>query len=48
MRRGSLLPITEAERAFKVAHGVEALEQRFEDARLEYWRSDRPSVITGS
>jgi hypothetical protein len=40
-----LLPITAAERAFKIAHGLEALEQRFESARLEYWKPERPSVV---
>lgn len=39
-----LLPITEAERDFKVANGLDALESRFEEARLEYWRADRPSI----
>lgn len=39
-----LLPITERERAFKIKHGLEALEQRFENAGLEYWRPDRASV----
>lgn len=40
-----LLPITEAERDFKIQHGLEALEQQFEDAELEFWDVDRPSVI---
>jgi hypothetical protein len=40
-----LLPITEAERDFKVANGMEALEQRFEDAGLRYWDSYRASVV---
>lgn len=40
-----LLPITEAERDYKVAHGLESLEQLFEDAGLEYWNVSRPSVI---
>jgi hypothetical protein len=40
-----LLPITEAERQYKVTAGLLALEQRFDAAALEYWRSDRTSVI---
>lgn len=39
-----LLPITEAERDFKIANGLEALESRFEEAGVEYWRPDRRSV----
>jgi hypothetical protein len=40
-----LLPITEDERDFKVEHGQEALEQLFDESRLEYWRDDRESVV---
>lgn len=40
-----LLPITSAERAFKVEHGLEALEQRFEECGLEYWKPERDSVV---
>jgi len=40
-----LLPITQAEREFANEHGVEALEQRFEDAGLEYWDPTRSSVL---
>lgn len=40
-----MLPITQAERDFKVAHGLETLEQSFEDAALEYWNVSRPSVV---
>jgi hypothetical protein len=40
-----LIPITPQERAFKVAHGLEELESRFEDAGMEYWQIDRPSVV---
>jgi hypothetical protein len=40
-----LLPITAAERAFKVREGVEALEQRFDACALEYWVPDRASVV---
>ncbi len=40
-----LLPITDQERAFKKDNGLEALEQRFDSARLEYWVPDRASVV---
>jgi hypothetical protein len=40
-----LLPITSAERTFKIKHGLEALEQRFEAGALEYWKPDRRSVV---
>jgi hypothetical protein len=40
-----LLPITQAEQRFVQDHGLEALEQRFDDGGLEYWRPDRRSVI---
>jgi Suppressor of fused protein (SUFU) len=40
-----LVPITKAERDFKVAHGQEELEQRFETADLRYWEIERSSVI---
>jgi hypothetical protein len=40
-----LLPITSAERRFAAQHGLEALEQRLDDAPVEYWRADRPSVV---
>lgn len=40
-----LLPITRAERELKVREGLEALEQRFDDAALEYWSIRRASVI---
>ncbi|MFB6720008.1 suppressor of fused domain protein [Kribbella sp. NPDC056345] len=40
-----LLPITEAERAFKVASGLEALESRFDQVGLRYWQPRRPSAI---
>ena len=38
------LPITEAERDFTRARGLEALEQRFMDARLDFADPNRPSV----
>lgn len=40
-----LLPITEAERDFKIAHGADALIERFETADLEYWLPERKSVV---
>lgn len=40
-----LLPITAAEREFKVREGVEALEQRFDASALEYWVPGRASVV---
>ena len=40
-----VLPITEAERDFRGSHGLEALEQRFEDAPIDYTDPHRPSVV---
>jgi hypothetical protein len=40
-----LLPITPQERAFKVANGLEELEQRFEAAGLQYANPLRSSVV---
>ena len=40
-----LLPITSAERDYKVQHGLEELEQQFEKAELEYWEPKRSSVV---
>jgi len=40
-----LLPITQSERDFKMAHDYEALEAKFDEARLEYWKFDRSSVV---
>ena len=40
-----LLPISAAEREFKMREGVEALEQRFDACGLEYWVPDRASVV---
>ncbi|HEX4036362.1 MAG TPA: suppressor of fused domain protein [Solirubrobacteraceae bacterium] len=39
------MPITEAERNFKVTHGIEALEQRFDQAKIAFADPHRPSVI---
>jgi len=40
-----LLPITESEKQYKIASGLESLERRFEEAALEYWRPDRESAV---
>lgn len=40
-----LLPITQDERDFKAAHGLEALEQRFDESALQYWDIRRKSVV---
>lgn len=40
-----LLPITSAERDYKVTHDLEALEQLFDDAAIEYWDASRKSVV---
>lgn len=40
-----LLPITAAERDFKVREGLEALEQLFDDAGMKYWDPGRASVV---
>jgi hypothetical protein len=39
------LPITSAEQAFRHEHGVDALEQRFEDAQINYLDPARKSVV---
>lgn len=41
----SLMPITSAERDFKAAHGIEALEQRLEDAAVDFTDPTRGSVV---
>ena len=40
-----LLPITQSERDYKVANGLEALEQKFDDAQLDYSNITRQPVI---
>lgn len=40
-----LLPATRAEVAFKKAHGLEALERRFEEAQFDYHDPFRASVV---
>jgi hypothetical protein len=38
------MPITAAERDFKIAQGQEALEQRLEDAAVDFLNPSRASV----
>ena len=40
-----VIPITVRERAYALDRGLEALEQRFEEAGLEYWDPHRASVV---
>jgi hypothetical protein len=40
-----VIPITAAERGYAAERGLDALEQRFEEAGLEYWDPHRASVI---
>jgi len=40
-----LLPITKAERDYKILHGLDKLEARFEDAGLKYWKHMRESIV---
>jgi len=40
-----LLPITKSERDYKKAHGIEALEQRFDDISVDYLNPTRQSVV---
>ena len=40
-----LLPITQAEREFKAANGLDALEERFEQSGIEYWNPLRTSLV---
>jgi suppressor of fused protein SUFU len=44
-RVGWLLAISDAEREFIAEHGLEALEQRFDDVELKHWKIDRVSVV---
>src|ERR1700761_1678973 len=39
-----LLPITQEERDFRAAHGLEALESLFDERELRYWDPHRPSA----
>lgn len=40
-----LLPITRAEREFKADHGLDALEEKFEEGGIEYWNPFRRSMV---
>ena len=40
-----VIPITAEERAYAAERGLDALEQRFEEAGLEYWDPHRASVV---
>jgi Suppressor of fused protein (SUFU) len=40
-----LIPITERERDFKIANGLEALGQRFDAAKLDFANPRRASVV---
>lgn len=40
-----VIPITAGERAYAAERGLDALEQRFEEAGLEYWDPHRASVV---
>jgi|SRR6185369_5138411 len=40
-----LLPITKAERDYKIAHGQDALERLLESNAIQHWVSDRASVV---
>jgi hypothetical protein len=40
-----VIPITAKERSYAAERGLEALEQRFEEAGLEYWDPHRASVV---
>jgi hypothetical protein len=40
-----LVPITAAERKYKIEHGLDALETLFDRANLEYWNTSRLSLV---
>jgi Suppressor of fused protein (SUFU) len=40
-----VIPITPTERRFKIAHGINALEERFESTGFDYLDPLRPSVV---
>jgi len=40
-----LIPITDAERAYKIKHGIEALETKFDEAQFNYLDPQRVSVL---
>jgi len=39
-----LLPITSAEREYKIKRGLDALESRFERRQIRYWDAHRKSL----
>ena len=39
-----LLPITEAEKRYRMENGLEALEQRFDDQGIDFLNVNRPSI----
>jgi hypothetical protein len=39
------LPITAAENAYKRTHGLERLEEQFDQATIAYWEPQRASVV---
>jgi hypothetical protein len=39
------MPISEAERQFLVSEGYDALENRFDEARVEYWNLSREPLV---
>jgi len=41
------LPITRAERDFKVKNGLDALEELFDEDAIEFWAPHRSSVVRG-
>jgi hypothetical protein len=40
-----LVPITKAERDYKISKGLDPLEELFENEALEYWNPDRESLL---
>lgn len=40
-----LLPITQSERNFKVVHGLDALENRFDEAEIRFWDPRREPAV---
>ena len=40
-----MVPITESERQFKIKNGLDALEDKFEEAELRYWDFSRQTIV---
>jgi suppressor of fused protein SUFU len=40
-----LLPITKAERDYKIAYGLESLERLFDSNAIHYWAAGRASAV---